>query len=346
MCEAPPPIDLRLTRRRFLVAAPVGMAAAAILRPPAAVAVAADLPITPRSSWGGDLLPTRPIPDEPDVRVLLVHHSVNSNSYAQSAVPGMLRSIYSFHTGDKGWPDVAYNFFVDRFGGVWEGRTGSLAGPKAGDATGGNQGYSQLCCFLGDHSAAAPSEAAQEAMGRLLGWLAGRHGVDLSDGARARFTSRGSNKFAAGAAIDVPTVAGHRDVTQTACPGNAAYALVTDGTFRRLAGGGGAASPPGTSAPTTTTTTTAKPTTAAKSAPTTTTTSVPATSPSSSSSSSSSPSTTARRRSTTTELAAPVRATDDSGGSNAPTIAAVGATAAAAAGAAALAVRARSSRRA
>jgi hypothetical protein len=211
------------------------------------------------------LAPTGPVPDEPDVRFLLVHHSVNANTYAAGAVPGMLTGIYRFHTGDKGWPDIAYNFFVDRFGGVWEGRTGSLAGAKAADATGGSQGFAQLCCFLGDHSSEPPSAAAQASMGALLGWLAGRHGVDLSEGARARFTSRGSNRYPAGAAVDVATVAGHRDVSQTACPGDAAYALVQDGSFRRLARGGAPVSAPSPTAVATTarpaaTTTTVAPT--------------------------------------------------------------------------------------
>lgn len=276
MCDPAPPIDLRLTRRRLLVAAPLGVLAASILGRPGVVHAAPGLSITPRATWGGDLAPTGPIPDEPDVRVLLVHHSVNANSYAASDVPGLLRAIYRFHTADKGWPDVAYNFFVDRFGNVWEGRTGSLAGTKAGDATGGNQGFSQLCCFLGDHSSSKPSDAAIASMGALLGWLASRHGIDLSDGARAQFTSRGSNRYAAGAAVDVPTVSGHRDVTQTACPGNAAYALVTDGTFRRLARGEALATPPpapSTAPPPPPTTVRAAPTTTTPSTlPSTTTT--------------------------------------------------------------------------
>jgi hypothetical protein len=316
MCDAPPPIDPRLSRRRFLVTVPVGAAAHARVRPSPAVAAAPGLDITPRTSWGADLAPKGPIPDEPDVRVLLVHHSVSANSYAQTSVPGMLRGIYSFHTGDKGWPDVAYNFFVDRFGGVWEGRTGSLAGPKAGDATGGNQGFSQLCCFLGDHSSAAPSPAAQASMGALLGWLAQRHGIDLGDGARARFTSRGSNLYAAGAPVDVATVSGHRDVTKTACPGDAAYALVADGTFRRLAGGA-----PAAPAPTTTSTTKPRP------APTTT---------SSTTSTTAAPTTTAPVATSTTrsELAAPVTAANrpDDGANGGEKLLAVGAAAATVAG--------------
>jgi hypothetical protein len=324
------------------VVVPAGVAGATLLagaRP--AVAAAPGLSITPRSSWGGDLAPKGPIPDEPDVRVLLVHHSVNANTYAQSSVPGMLRGIYDFHTTSKGWPDVAYNFFVDRFGGVWEGRTGSLAGPKAGDATGGNQGFSQLCCFLGDHTSAPPSPAAQASMGALLGWLAGRHGIDLSEGARARFTSRGSNKYKAGAAIDVGTVSGHRDVTQTSCPGDAAYALVADGTFRRLAGGSGTAAPV-TAAPATTAAPKPKAPAATTTAPASTTTVAPTTS------STTTPSTTSTAPTTSTtatrggELAAAAGTTDD--GANWPAVAA-GTGALAAAAGLVIAVRTRLSRR-
>ena len=340
MCDVPVPPPSPLSRRGFLVAAPLGaLGAAALGRTSAApVTVAQGVSIVPRAEWGGSLAPTGPVPDEPDVRFLLVHHSVNANTYAQGAVSGLLTGIYRFHTGDKGWPDIAYNFFVDRFGGVWEGRTGSLAGAKAVDATGGSQGFAQLCCFLGDHSSEPPSAAAQQSMGALLGWLAQRHGVDLGDGARARFTSRGSNRFPAGAAVDVATVAGHRDVSQTACPGDAAYALVQDGTFRRLARGGGTVSaPPRTAAP-------------ATSGPTSTTgaTTVPAPSTSAASTTTLPPSTSSSATSTTgrgagADLA--VGGGDDGGGTSSWVQAGIGAGALAAVTGGLVALRARRSHR-
>ena len=338
MCEVPPVVDLPVSRRRFLVAAPVGVAGLTLfggaLAAPTPALAAPGLSIVPRAEWGPSLAPTGPVPDEPDVRFLLVHHSVNANTYAASAVPGMLTGIYRFHTGDKGWPDIAYNFFVDRFGGVWEGRTGSLARAKAVDATGGSQGFAQLCCFLGDHSSEPPSAAAQESMGALLGWLAQRDGVDLADGARAQFTSRGSNRYPAGAAVDVATVSGHRDVSQTACPGDAAYALVTNGTFRRMARGG-APSAPTTSSPGTAAapSTTARPTTSTAGATSTTT---------ASSTSSSSTSTSTARTSTSAPGgdAAPSR-TNGGGGDAAWVKPTVGAGVLAGATAALLAVRAR-----
>ena len=332
--------DAPVPRRRFLAAAPVGALGLVVLgraTPATAMPVAADLSIVPRSQWGPGLAPTGPVPDEPDVRFLLVHHSVNANTYAQSAVPGLLTGIYRFHTGDKGWPDIAYNFFVDRFGGVWEGRAGSLQRAKAVDATGGSQGFAQLGCFLGDHTSEAPSAAAQASMGALLGWLAQRHGVDLADGARARFTSRGSNRFPAGTAVDVATVSGHRDVSQTACPGDAAYALVVDGTFRRLARGATGPAPSPTAAPPTT----ARPTpTTAAGAGATSTSSSPSTT-----SGATSTSTTVPRSTTTSAREAAAPAAGGAGAGTAgwikPTI---GAGVLAAASAALIAVRARASK--
>lgn len=204
-------------------------------RPLEPIPVAPGLDIIPRHEWGPGLDPTGPLPDEPDVRFLLVHHSVHANTYGEGAVPEMLAGIHRFHTGERGWPDIAYNVFVDRFGRAWEGRIGSIDGLKAGDATGGNQGYAQLCCFLGDHSQEPPSAEAQATMGRLLGWLAARSGIDVTHGATTTFVSRGSNLHPAGSEVTTTTIAGHRDMSRTACPGDGAQALVLDGTFSRLA---------------------------------------------------------------------------------------------------------------
>jgi hypothetical protein len=165
------------------------------------------------------------------VRFLLVHHTAGPNEYGPDAVTDLLRGIYRFHTGpDKGWPDVAYNFFVDRYGGVWEGRTGSLTSPVKGDATGGSQGFALLCCFLGTHTDTPPTAEAQAAMVGLLAWLADTYGIDTTPGATASFVSRGSSNHPAGAPVTTPTISGHRDMSATTCPGDAAYALVT-GSF-------------------------------------------------------------------------------------------------------------------
>jgi hypothetical protein len=220
-----------LSRREFAQLIGGAGAAAVLARSTTAFAQSTDLGdghvIRPRADWAGSLAPTGPLVAEDEVMFLLVHHTVNANTYGPDEVTGLLRGVYALHTGpEKGWADVAYNYFVDRFGGVWEGRAGSLAGAVQPDATGGSQGFAQLCCFIGDHSVEPPTPEAKEAMVYLLAFLGERYGIDTSPGVTVQFVSRGSNRWPAGASVEATTIAGHRDMSQTACPGDAAYPLV------------------------------------------------------------------------------------------------------------------------
>ncbi|MEM9562909.1 MAG: N-acetylmuramoyl-L-alanine amidase [Actinomycetota bacterium] len=185
--------------------------------------------ILTRDAWGADLPVVDPIQVEDDVRFLLVHHTASTNAYAPDEVVDQIRGFHRFHTGpDKGWPDVAYNFFVDRFGGIWEARAGSIAGAVRGDATGGSQGFALLCSLIGNHAEEPPTEEAEVSLTALLAWLGERNGVDTKPGATVSFESRGSNRWPAGAIVETATIAGHRDMSQTTCPGDFGYQLVTD----------------------------------------------------------------------------------------------------------------------
>ena len=180
------------------------------------------------------------------MRFLLVHHTAENTAHTAAQVPSILAAMYAFHTGPKGWHDIAYNFLVDREGGVWEGRAGSLAGPVAADATGGSQGFDQLVCFIGDFTSVTPTPAALDAGNRTLAWLAQRYSIDTSAGAKVTFVSRGSNKWPAGARVTTSTIAGHREMSTTACPGNAFYPYVRNqmqGAVQELRGGGVPAAP-------------------------------------------------------------------------------------------------------
>lgn len=214
-----------------------------LVEPPAAAGVSAPR-IHPRQDWAAGRRATGSLQRE-EVRFLLVHHTQTPNTDSRDGVPGRLRGMFTFHTGDKGWPDIAYNFLVDRFGGVWEGRTGSLAGPVRGDATGGSQGFAQLCCFIGDHTSQAPTPEAMASMSQLLAWLAARYRVGLAANRQVTFVSRGSNRWPRGRRVTTTPIAAHRDMSLTECPGDALYPLVRSQLWtqaRRLAGAGGQAS--------------------------------------------------------------------------------------------------------
>ena len=261
--------------------------------------------IIERATWAGDRAPVGPLVAEDDVRFLIVHHTVSSNTYGEDDVVGIIRSMYNFHTNDKGWSDVAYNFCVDRFGRVWETRAGSAAGPIRGDATGGSQGFALLCAFIGDHRTEAPSEAATNARGGLLAALGGRYGIDLTAGASTTFVSRGSNRHAAGVSVTAPTICPHRLMSQTECPGDVGVEHINTRLIP-IANGADAA----VAASTTTSTTTTSTTTTSTTATSTTSASSTSTSTITTTSSTAVPSTTTAANSST---AAPATSSTTSG---------------------------------
>lgn len=217
--------------------------------------------INPRSVWAGDR-PPKAEPSEEEVRFLIVHHSASNNGHRGSEVPDILRGFYDFHTGpSRGWADVAYNFLIDVDGGIWEGRAGSIDGPVAGDATGGNQGYTQLVCLIGDFDVARPSAAALDSLVELLAWLAERYDISTAPGAEAAFVSKGSNLHPAGVEVTTPTITGHRAMSQTSCPGAELNEYVVAGLSADVDARIAVAVSTTTSTPPPTTTTTAAPST-------------------------------------------------------------------------------------
>jgi len=220
------------TRRQFLATAALALGSAGLLIPghtaraterPSKVSVTKGLDIFPRATWGAKLPPKQGLRPETSVKFLLVHHTAASNSYKQSQVAQQIQSIYQFHTGSKKWADVCYNFFVDRFGGVWEGRAGSLAGPVEADATGGSQGFAQLVCLLGNFETTRPPTIMVESCAKVLGWLAHRYQIELDQKKTVEFESRGSNKWKAGTKVIARPISGHRDMSATLCPGKFVY---------------------------------------------------------------------------------------------------------------------------
>lgn len=230
-------------KRRTLLLAGVAAGLASGPARPAQAAPTVERPeIHTRDEWARCLAPVRPLDVEKpgDVLFLLVHHSDTPNSDSRDQIPRRIRSFFDYHTRTKGWPDVAYNFFIDPFGGLWEGRKGSLGAPVKGDATGGSQGFAQLCCFIGNFAEVAPTPEAMDAAIRLLAWLAVSYGIDLSPGRRASFISRGSTGWPAGSEVVTDPIAGHRDMSLTTCPGDALYPLTRSQLLvgaRAVAGG-------------------------------------------------------------------------------------------------------------
>ena len=147
-----------------------------------------------------------------EVHAGFVHHTVNANAYTRAEVPGILRSIYAYHTQSLGWSDVGYNYLVDKFGRIWEGRAGGVDRPVVGAHTLGYNDWSFAMSAIGNYETVGPRDAMLQAYGSLFAWKLSLHGVDASSDRQWV----GKRYFKA--------INGHRDAGSTACPGRYLYA--------------------------------------------------------------------------------------------------------------------------
>jgi hypothetical protein len=201
------------------------------LRAPAATV---GPPIVPRSSWGADERIRRGPPSyAPDVRFAIVHHTAGKNAYSQSEAAAIVRGIQLFHVRGNGWNDIGYNFLVDRFGTIYEGRFGGVDRNVIGaHALGFNTGAVGIA-LLGTYEDAAASAAAQDAIARLIAWRLDLAHVDPT--AFLTYISGGSERYASGIPVLLSSVSGHRDTGFTACPGDVLYGRI--GTIASTARG-------------------------------------------------------------------------------------------------------------
>lgn len=189
------------------------------LRAPAATVTP---PIVPRSSWGADERIRRGPPSyATGVRFAIVHHTAGRNGYSQAEAAAIVKGIQLFHVQGNGWNDIGYNFLVDRFGTVYEGRFGGVDRNVVGAHAQGFNTGSVGVALLGTYEDVSPSTAAQEASARLIAWRLDVAHVDPT--AFLTFISGGSDRYPTGVPVLLNGVSGHRDTGFTACPGDVLY---------------------------------------------------------------------------------------------------------------------------
>ena len=80
-----------------------------------------------RSGWSADESIVRGPPSIADrLRFAVVHHTAGSNSYSAPESAAIVRGIQRYHVLSNGWDDIGYNFLVDKYGRVFEGRGGGI----------------------------------------------------------------------------------------------------------------------------------------------------------------------------------------------------------------------------
>jgi flagellar hook assembly protein FlgD len=207
----------RVTRlRAFFLRIPVTEA-------PVALAARADAPaIIRRRQWHADESIVRGRPSYADrVHLSIVHHTAGTNSYTRAQSAGIVRGIQRYHVLANGWDDIGYNFLVDRYGQVFEGRGGGIARNVVGAHAKGFNTGSVGVALLGTYASTRISSPGRASLQRLLAWRLDVAHVDPVSNVTVR--SYGNERFPDGTRIRLRAVSGHRDTGYTTCPGTRLY---------------------------------------------------------------------------------------------------------------------------
>ena len=168
-----------------------------------------------------------------------MHHTASTNSYSPSEGPAQMRSLYSYYTKGLHYKDMAYSFLVDRYGNIYEGRSGCprvLTRPCDGPslpAVGAHTAAMNVNTFavsvIGNYQTAKPSaqnlESIIDGVSAIMAWKIAPYGLkpdgfsDVPVGPDPQDQSR----YSEGDLAHILTISGHRDVGRTVCPGQYLY---------------------------------------------------------------------------------------------------------------------------
>ncbi|MGB3465187.1 MAG: N-acetylmuramoyl-L-alanine amidase [Cyclobacteriaceae bacterium] len=145
---------------------------------------------------------------------IIVHHAASSNDLTDYT--NVVRNIYLFHTQDRGWSDIGYNYLIAQNGDIYAGRDPQTR--KQDEVIGahfcGRNSGTMGICLLGNLSLVPPTTEAISSLEDLLTWKVFTDEMD----------PLGTNSHPLDS--DLPVIAGHRDGCATQCPGNLAYPLL------------------------------------------------------------------------------------------------------------------------
>ncbi len=184
-------------------------ASPAVHRPPPPIApptpppAAASAVLLCRDAWGAR--PARPGGRPHTITRMTLHHEAVVLGDNRNA-PGRLRQDQHYHQDQLGWVDIAYHVGIDRNGNIYELRTPQIAGDTATDYD--TTGHFLVLCE-GDFDKEVVSEAQLHGAALAFAWA--------------------TQTFH----IGTDTLAGHRDLAQTACPGANLYAHISSGDLKR-----------------------------------------------------------------------------------------------------------------
>ena len=199
-----------------------------------AVAAPAQPQIVSRAAWNAQDCPPRAAAQYGEVKMAFVHHTVTLNDYSPEESPAIVLGICRYHRNSNGWNDIGYNFLVDKYGTIFEGRAGGVNRPVVGAQAQGFNAQSTGIANLGDFSTTQETPVALEAMANLIRWKLPVEGAPTAGTVRVTSAGGSTNRWPAGTSVTLNRISGHRDGNKTECPGAALYAQLPE--LRQLVG--------------------------------------------------------------------------------------------------------------
>ncbi|WP_190819625.1 N-acetylmuramoyl-L-alanine amidase [Saccharopolyspora pogona] len=180
-------------------------------------------PVVGRAQWGADESQMTWPPERTETKAVVVHHTAGTNDYDCGRSADIVRAIYRYHAVELKWGDIGYHALVDKCGTIFEGRAGGLRDDIIGGHARGFNGGTFGVSMMGNYDRIAPSGATIESVAAISAWKLNTARIP-ADGRIELIAGPANNShFPPGAAVPLPTIFGHRDVSKTACPGQRGY---------------------------------------------------------------------------------------------------------------------------
>lgn len=171
-----------------------------------------------------------------------IHHTAMKSDYTREEAPAQVRNLYAYFIKTRKYSDIAYNYIVDRFGTVYEGRSGCALSqiqtcdgpsmPAIGGHTAGMNNQTFGIAVMGNFDTtpvdADTSDVLVNSLAQLVAWRIAPYGLNPNTMIRIMSTdTTGLSRYKNGElSKPTPVISGHRDVGLTVCPGRYFYPLM------------------------------------------------------------------------------------------------------------------------
>jgi hypothetical protein len=139
------------------------------------------------------------------IRKITIHHGGVEFKADKDPIE-YLRNLQSWSRTEKNWPDIPYHYMIDLEGNIYEARPLKFPGDTNTDYD--VRGHA-LICVMGNYEIQKINTDQLNALIDMAAYIANKYSIPIEE------------------------IKGHKDYTETACPGADLYRYLEDGTIQK-----------------------------------------------------------------------------------------------------------------